>query len=124
MKCRYCGGENCVKNGHHRGSQRYKCKDCGCQFNEELKRASQGLREQGILLYMLGLSMRFIADFAGVSASTVLYWVRNFALKVYEKPRPKSDAVVIELDEMWHYLNSKKTSLDMESLLPHYPSTY
>ena len=61
------------------------------------------------MLYMLGLSMRTIADFAGVAPSTVLYWVRNFALKVYEKPNPPSGAVVIELDEMWHFLVSKKT---------------
>jgi hypothetical protein len=33
--------------------------------------------------------------------------VRNFALTVYEKPKPSSDAVVIELDEMWHFLGSK-----------------
>ena len=57
---------------------------------------------------MLGLSMRAIAGFAGVSPPTVLYWVRNFALKVYEKPEPPSNAVVIELDEMWHFLGSKK----------------
>jgi hypothetical protein len=97
-----------VKNGNHRGSQRYKCKDCGKQFNEELKGLPSGLREQGILLYMLGLSMRTIADWAGVAPSTVLYWVRTFALKVYEKPKPESGAVVIELDEMWHFLHSKK----------------
>ena len=41
------------------------------------------------------------------SPSTVLYWVRNFALKVYEKPIPRGD-VAIELDEMWHFLQSKK----------------
>ena len=67
------------------------------------------MREQGILLYILGLSFRTIADFAGVAPSTVLYWVRNFALKVYEKPTPISNTVVIELDEMWHFLTSKKT---------------
>ena len=44
-----------------------------------------------------------------VAPSTVLYWVRNFALKAYEKPTPQGD-VVIELDEMWHFIKSKKTS--------------
>ena len=36
--------------------------------------------------------------------------------KNYEKPAP-GDAIVVELDEMWHYLNLKKQTLDMESLL-------
>jgi transposase len=109
MKCRFCGSESYVKNGIHRGAQRYKCKKCGKQFNETLKRVDDGLREQGILLYVLGLSFRTIADYIGVAPSTVLYWVRNFALKVYEKPVPLSKAVTIELDEMWHFLGSKKT---------------
>ena len=124
MKCRFCGGERCVKNGTHRGSQRYKCKKCGRQFNENLKRADGGLREQGILLHMLGLSFRTIADYIGVAPSTVLYWARNFALKVYEKPVPLSKSVTVELDEMRHFLGSKKPGLDMESILPQYRPAY
>jgi len=81
MQCRFCGSERCVKNGIHRGSQRYKCKECSKQFNEKLKGVDEGLREQGILLYILGLSFRTIADYIGVAPSTVLYWVRNFALR-------------------------------------------
>jgi hypothetical protein len=51
--------------------------------------------------------MNAIGRMLGVEPSTVLYWVRNFALKVYEKPTPEGD-VVVELDEMWHFLESKK----------------
>jgi hypothetical protein len=51
-----------------------------------------------------------------VAPSTVLYWVRNFALKVYEKPEPQG-AVVIELAEMRHFITSKKQMLDMEGVL-------
>ena len=43
-------------------------------------------------------------------------WVRNFAIANYEKPVPK-DAIIVELDEIWHFLNSKKTGLDLESIL-------
>ena len=41
-----------------------------------------------------------------MSAQAVLNWVRNFAIVNYEKPVPK-DAIIVELDEMWHYLGSK-----------------
>jgi hypothetical protein len=34
--------------------------------------------------------------------------VQKFCFKNYIKPRPQSGSVVIELDEMWHYLRSKK----------------
>lgn len=33
----------------------------------------------------------------------------------YEKPAP-GDAIIVELDEMWHYLGSKKQAMDLESL--------
>jgi len=51
--------------------------------------------------------MNAIARMFGVEPSTVLYWVRNFTLKVYEKPAPKGNAA-IELDERRHFLESKK----------------
>ncbi len=51
--------------------------------------------------------MNAIARMFDVRPSTVLYWIRNFALKIYEKPTPQGD-VVVELDEMWHFLESKK----------------
>ena len=51
--------------------------------------------------------MNAVARLLGVEPSTVLYWVRNFALRVYEKPTPQGD-VAVELDEMWHFLGSKK----------------
>jgi len=43
-------------------------------------------------------------------------WVRDFAEKTYEKPSP-GEAVIIELDEMWHYLHSKKTNYGSGKLI-------
>jgi len=47
-----------------------------------------------------------------ITATAVLKWVRQYAIENYEKPQPQQNpvAVVIELDEVWHYLKSKKTS--------------
>ena len=106
MRCGKCGSTNNVKAGFNHGKQRYKCKDCGRQFTQSGdKNATK--RAFALYLYVVGLSMNAIARMFGVEPSTVLYWVRNFALKVYEKPAPKGD-VAVELDEMWHYLESKK----------------
>ena len=106
MRCGKCGSENCVRSGHNHGKQRYKCKECGRQFTQtEDKKATK--RAFALYLYVVGLSMNAIARMFEVEPSTVLYWVRNFALKTYEKPTPQGD-VVVELDEMWHFLESKK----------------
>jgi IS1 family transposase len=67
-------------------------------------------RAMALYLYIVGLSMNAIARMIGVAPSSVLYWIRNFALRVYEKPTPQG-AVVIELDERWHFLGSKKTKI-------------
>lgn len=60
-----------------------------------------------VVLYTVGLSMNAIGKIFGVSAQSVLNWVRKFAIANYEKPAPK-DAIIVELDEMWHFLESKK----------------
>jgi hypothetical protein len=57
-----------------------------------------------------------------VSTPAVLRWVRLFAEKTYEKPEP-GEAVIVEIDEMWHYLGSKKQALDLEGLLSRFRST-
>lgn len=48
-------------------------------------------------------------DLIGVSSTAALKWIKAFAKMHYEKPAP-GDAILVELDEMWHYLKSKKTS--------------
>ena len=51
-------------------------------------------------MYINGLSLRTIARLLHTSATSVLSWVKKFALENYEKPQPSSEAVVIQLDEM------------------------
>ena len=110
MTCRKCGSIKNVKNGKMNGMQRYKCKDCGFQFTKEVANGrSEAEKQQAIALYLLGLSMRTIAKLYRVNVTTILYWIRTFAIKTYEKPTPQG-AVVIELDEMWHFIHSKKQS--------------
>ena len=51
--------------------------------------------------------MNAIARLLKVSTPAVLYWIRTRAKKLAHKPAPSSDYVIIELDEMWHYLEKK-----------------
>ena len=69
-----------------------------------------------VTLYTLGLSIRAIARLIGVSPTAVLKWIKTFAKTHYEKPAP-GDAIIVELDEMWHYLGSKKTSYGSGKLI-------
>ena len=64
-----------------------ECKKCGYQFVPTLQK---GFDEQtkltACLLYINGLSLRTIARLLHTSATSVLSWVRKFALQHYEKP--------------------------------------
>jgi len=118
MICPKCNDEKYYHNGKRNNKQCYKCKGCGYQYTVdalELK-SRKAQRGAAVALYLLGLSLRSIGKLFGVHASTVIDWVRNFAIENYEKPTP-SGAVIIELDEMWHFLNSKKTSFGSGRLI-------
>ena len=108
--CPKCSFDKSVKNGTHHGRQRYRCKQCGFQFTRNTPRGRPAQEKaMAVLLYTLGLSLNAIARLFNVSTPAVLRWVRLFAEKTYEKPEPR-EAVIVELDEMWHFLGSKKTS--------------
>ena len=59
-------------------------------------------------MYAHGYSFRTIAKFFKVNVHSAFVWVKTFAEKNYSKPAPIDDSVVIELDEIWHFLRSKK----------------
>ncbi|MCL2431959.1 IS1 family transposase [Candidatus Bathycorpusculum sp.] len=110
MFCPKCKSSHSVKNGHHHGKQRYKCRACNCQFTKEQPRGKNTkTKHWAILLYVNGLSFRAIAKLVGVSHKAVYDWVRAFGLATYEKPIPQGE-IVVELDELWHFLKFKKTS--------------
>ena len=93
--------------------QRYKCKNCHYQFTRATPRGKpQTHKTLAVLLYCHGLSMNAISKLLGSHVTTVLQWIRNFAKKQAPKPALSPGAtLVLELDEMWHYIGNKKNKL-------------
>ncbi len=115
--CPKCQSIEVVKNGKVQGKQRYKCESCSLQFTRLTPRGRPAQEKaMAVTLYTLGLSIRAIARLIGVSPTAVLKWIKTFAKTHYEKPAP-GDAIIVELDEMWHYLGSKKTSYGSGKLI-------
>ena len=115
--CPKCQSIEVVKYGKVQGKQRYKCKSCSLQFTRLTPRGRPAQEKaMAVTLYTLGLSIRAIARLIGVSPTAVLKWIKTFAKTHYEKPAP-GDAIIVELDEMWHYLGSKKTSYGSGKLI-------
>ena len=94
-----------------RGKQRYRCKGCGLNFTDTPPRGMPlRLKVEAVLLYLSGVSMNRTAKLLGVSTPTVQAWIERFAEVYAQKPEPEGRAVVVELDEMWHYLKKSRTS--------------
>jgi transposase-like protein len=111
LRCKGCGSEEQVKNGFMRGKQRYRCKGCGLNFTDTPPRGMPlRLKVEAVLLYLSGVSMNRTAKLLGVSTPTVQAWIEKLAEVYAQKPEPEGRAVVVELDEMWHYLKKSRTS--------------
>ena len=111
LRCKRCGGEEYVKNGFMRGKQRYRCKACGLNFTDTPPRGMPlRVKVTAVLLYLSGLSMSRTAKLLGVSTPSVMTWIEQFAEVYAQKLEPEGRAVVVELDEMWHYLKKSRTS--------------
>ena len=93
-KCKRYKSEEYVKAGFVKNQQRY--------------RRSKEEKLMAVWLYSHGLSFRAIAKLLKVSARAVFVWVKQFAEDNYSKPAPSNQSIIIELDEMWHFLHSKK----------------
>ena len=109
MKCPKCESTLKVKCGFVKNNQRYKCKNCSCQYTRSTNRG-RPLKQRllAVTLYLHGMSLNSIAKLLKVSTPGVLDWVRRFARENYVKPDPEGNSVILELDEMWHYLEKKQ----------------
>ena len=114
-KCKQCDSISTVKNGVVRNKQRYKCKDCGYNFVEGDLRKERNLDKQRLALhlYLENMGFRAIGRVLGVSNVSVLNWVRSTgkSIKQYHQEQGYPKKVrVMEFDEMWHFIGSKKES--------------
>jgi insertion element IS1 protein InsB len=110
--CPQCHSDRVIKNGSAAGKPKKQCKQCGYQFTRTTPRGKPlPTKINAVLLYLSGISMNRIAFLLRVSAQAVLTWLRTFARQYQEKPEPTGRTIVLELDEMWHYLKKKRQKL-------------
>ena len=131
VNCPYCNSTRTRKNGINRGTQRMVCNECKKTFPLNPKRFSKQDKYRALMMYLNNVGIRKIALFFGVSAPAVLKWIRNahkLLKELLENFNPlisdKSD--IIELDEIYTYINTRKKRpqyglliLEEESVLLH-----
>ena len=110
ITCKRCRASDYVKNGNVRGLQRYRCRQCGCNFTATPPRGKPAaMKALTLLLYSMGnMSYRMIGRLLGTSHVSIHDWIRAEAEQLPE-PEIPADLDLVMLDEMWHFIQSKKT---------------
>jgi transposase-like protein len=109
IRCKKCCSNNCVKSEYIRNNQRYKCKECGCNFKVGDNRGKISPEAKALAMLMYGsgkASYGMIARLFKVTRSTVLYWIRSMGSKLPE-PTVDSEIAEVSIDEMWHFIGKK-----------------
>ena len=111
LRCKRCGSGEHVKNGFMKGKQRYLCQACGLNFTDTPPRGMPlRVKVTAVLLCLSGLSMNRTGKLLGVSTPGGMAWIEQCAQAYAQKPEPEGRALVVELDEMWHFLKKSRTS--------------
>jgi len=102
-----------VKNGKVRGKQRYKCKECNYNFVEGDARTDNkiaALKALCVILYALAKgSYNMLGKVFERDRSLICRWIKEAGLRMSE-PVPGGEIRELEFDEMWHFVERKKTS--------------
>jgi transposase-like protein len=110
--CPQCQSDRLVNNGSAAGKPKKLCQQCGYQFTRTTPRGTPlTTKIHAVLLYLSGISMNRIAFLLRVSAQAVLNWIRTLAQQYQEKPEPTGRSIILELDEMGHYVQKKRQKL-------------
>jgi transposase-like protein len=125
MECKNCNSDRIIKNGVAKNKQRYYCKSCKVNFVEGdgRKGKNEEKKKLAIKLYLENMGFRAIGRVLGVSNVAVLKWVRaagelveahHHQIQIVSQEQEPVE--VIELDELWHYIDKKKETVGLDSL--------
>ena len=115
LECKNCKSEKVVKSGKIRGKQRYKCKECNCNFVIGDKRTDEkiaALKALCVLFYSLAKgSYNMLGKLFGRNRSLIYRWIREAGLNTKD-PAISEEITEIAFDDMWHFIQSTKGNFD------------
>ena len=101
-----------IKSGlNHTKSQRYRCQSCRRYFTLAPKPHGYALtlRKHALQLYLEGTSFRAIGRLLGLHHQTVSNWITEAATALPTQVTDATPTQTIELDELYTYVQQKKT---------------
>jgi transposase-like protein len=118
MNCPKCNNTKTVKDGFMNSKQRFLCRKCNYHFttqNTERGKPME-LKRRALHLYLEGMGFNAISRVLKVSDVSVLKWIRKFGKEV-EYLKDSTTVSTVEMDELYTFVDSKKTPAGYGSLL-------
>ena len=114
--CKKCWSTEYVKNGNANGNQRYKCKNCKCNFTDtNVPWVAISTKLDALRLYLEWMWLRAIGRFLWYSNVSILNRIRSFGklAELHHQTKEKHGEIfVMELDELWHFVKKNQTKLE------------
>ena len=116
-----CPNPNCreshvVRNGSHRGRQRYHCRSCKTYFGETQGTPMYGLKPpaaevaQALLIVMQRGSLRGAEEITGHKYETISVWLKRAATHAAALTQVLANDLhlsQVEIDEFWSFVQKK-----------------
>lgn len=110
--CPYCQNEHTIKNGKHKGNQRYLCKVCNRNFIYSTGTALQGIKKKGefeeykSIMFTEGfVPLKTMSKRLDISMQTAFDWRHKILCNL--KPTDSNFIDITEIDDIW-FLYSQK----------------
>ncbi len=115
-----CTDSHVVRNGSHRGRQRYCCRSCKTYFGETEGTPMYGLKTdasevaQALLVVMRRGSLRSAEEITGHKYETISVWLKraaSHAAAITEVLANDLHLSQVEIDEFWAFVQKKRERL-------------
>ncbi len=120
-KCPKCRHDRVVKNGHVRGNQRWKCKNCTYEFTRlTLRGVPPNIKLLAIMLYLASKSSyRAISELLNISSVSIHKWVQDFhgQLPVQKSNSSMNDISAKELIDLLNTISLKNEEYSGVSII-------
>src|SRR5437763_183161 len=115
-----CSQPRVVRNGSHRGRQRYQCRTCKTYFGETQGTPMYALKTpasevaQALLIVMRRGSLRAAEEITGHKYETISVWLKRAAAHAAALTQVLADDLhlsQVEIDEFWSFVQKKRGQL-------------
>src|SRR5438874_12213921 len=116
-----CLESHVVRNGSHRGRQRYCCRTCKTYFGETQGTPMYGLKTdasevaQALLILMRRGSLRAAEEITGHKYETISVWLKraaSHAAAITQVLASDLHLSQVEIDEFWSFVQKKRAPRD------------